>query len=372
MAKAQSLVRVRALARLAAQSIASFVLVLTAACAPTVQRALAADAAYAGPHFDLEAERFRSFDGAELGLSAWLPQAPPPVQSAEGEPQAALHAAPEPWAVIVALHGMNDYGNAFHLSGPYFAARGVATYAYDARGFGRSPNRGLWAGERLMTEDLRTALRVAKARHPNALLVAMGDSMGSAEVVATFGGPNAPEADRIVLVAPAVWGWSSLPDVYAMTLWTGAHTFPWRPVSPPRGVTRRIVASDNTPMLRALGRDQNMIFRTRIDAVYGLVGLMETAQQRIGNLKEPVGFFYGAHDQIIPRASAEIAASRLPHGARTAYYADGYHMLLRDLQAQVVYDDILAFIRDPEAPFPSGAPPVNTPRRSGAQTQANR
>jgi alpha-beta hydrolase superfamily lysophospholipase len=163
---------------------------------------------------------------------------------------------------------MNDYGNAFFPAGPWFAERGVAVYAYDARGFGRSPNRGVWGGRRLMTEDLRTAISVARRRHPDATLAVVGDSMGAATAIAAFGGDAAPEADRLVLVAPAVWGWSALPDHYALTLWIGAHTFPWRAVTPPRRVTRRIVASDNIEMLRRIGRDPHMIWRTRIDAVY--------------------------------------------------------------------------------------------------------
>lgn len=312
-----------------------------AACVPTVQRAASPLAEFQGPNFNVEAQRFASFDGAELGLSAWLP--------ANGE---------EPWAVIVGLHGMNDYGNAFFPAGPWFAERGVAVYAYDARGFGRSPNRGVWGGERLMTEDLRTAVAVARRRHPNATLAVVGDSMGAATTIATFGADSSPSVDRIVLVAPAVWGWSTLPEHYALTLWIGAHTFPWRPVSPPRNVTRRIVASDNTEMLRRIGRDRQMIWRTRIDAVYGLVRLMELASNRSRNLHGDVAFLYGAHDQIIPRASAERAARRLPPTARTAIYANGWHMLLRDRQAEVVYADILAFLQDPAAPFPSQAAPL--------------
>jgi acylglycerol lipase len=31
---------------------------------------------------------------------------------------------------------------------------------------------------------------------------------------------------------------------------------------------------------------------------------------------------------------------------------------LRDLHAQRVWEDTLAFIRDPSAPLPSGAPPI--------------
>ncbi len=314
---------------------------LLAACVPTVQRAASPLGEFQGPRFDVAGDRFYSFDGAELGLSAWLPP--------EGQ---------EPWAVIVGLHGMNDYGNAFFPAGPWFAERGVAVYAYDARGFGRSPHRGVWGGERLMTEDLRTAINVARRRHPGATLALVGDSMGAATLVAAFGADTPPSADRIILVAPAVWGWSSMPAAYALTLWVGAHTFPWRPVSPPRNVTRRIVASDNIEMLRRIGRDPQMIWRTRIDAVFGLVELMEKASERAGNLSGEVAFLYGARDQIIPRASAERAARRLGPNARTAVYENGYHMLMRDRQAEVVYGDILAFLRDSDAPFPSRAPPL--------------
>ena len=321
--------------------IAMCALLFAAACVPTIQRAASPLADFQGPQFNVATHQFISFDGTELGLSSWLPEG--------GE---------EPWAVIIGLHGMNDYGNAFFPAGPWFAERGVAVYAYDARGFGRSPRRGVWGGERLMTEDLRTAVAVARRRYPNAILAVVGDSMGAATTIATFGSADPPNADRVILVAPAVWGWSSLPDQYAITLWIGAHTFPWRPVTPPRNVTRHHVPSDNTAMLRRVGRDPNRIWRTRIDAIYGLVNLMEEASKRAANLHGDVAFLYGAHDQIIPRRSAERAAQRLPSTVRTAVYANGWHMLLRDLQAEVVYEDILSFLRDPDAPFPSQSPPL--------------
>jgi alpha-beta hydrolase superfamily lysophospholipase len=313
---------------------------LLGACAPTVQQALRTPVSFEGPRFDAAAKVFHSFDGAALGLSSWAPQ-----------DQA-------PWAVIVALHGMNDYGEAFYLAGPYWAQKGVATYAYDARGQGRSPRRGVWGGQKLMLEDVRAAIAAARRAHPGATLAVVGDSMGAATAMAAFGSENPPRVDRLVLVAPAVWGWSSLPTAYATTLWVGAHTFPYRPVSPPKGVQRKIVASDNTAMLQKIGRDPNMIFTTRIDAIYGLVSLMERASDASPRLGVPTAYLYGAKDQIIPRAAAERAARALPATARTAVYPDGYHMLLRDLQAQVVWDDVLAFLRDPGSPLPSGAAPL--------------
>lgn len=270
--------------------------------------------------------------------------------------------------MIIGLHGMNDYARTFEEAGPWFAARGVATYAYDARGQGRSPNRGIWGGERLMTEDVRTAVRTARALYPHATIAVVGESMGAASAIAAFGSDDPPPADRLILVAPAVWGWSTLPDAYAFTLWTSAHLMPGRPVTPPRVVTRHITPSDNIEMLRRIGRDPNMLFQTRIDAVYGLVNLMQRACDRSANVRGPTLFMYGAHDMVIPRASALAAARRLPSTARTALYANGYHMMLRDLEAEVVFADIMAFLRDPNAPLPSGAPPLVPP----AQTLANR
>src|SRR5215469_4829289 len=62
--------------------------------------------------------------------------------------------AARPTAIIVALHGMSDYSQAFDLPGPWWAAHGVSVYAYDQRGFGGAPDRGLWAGEAAMRQDL--------------------------------------------------------------------------------------------------------------------------------------------------------------------------------------------------------------------------
>jgi alpha-beta hydrolase superfamily lysophospholipase len=85
---------------------------------------------------------------------------------------------------------------------------------------------------------------------------------------------------------------------------------------------------------------------------------MEHAWRRIGDVRAPTLYLLGAHDQIIPEKPSREAARRLPPGQRTAYYAQGWHLLLRDKQARNVYDDIAAFIRDPAAPLPSGAPPI--------------
>jgi acylglycerol lipase len=69
---------------------------------------------------------------------------------------------------------------------------------------------------------------------------------------------------------------------------------------------------------------------------------------------------YGAHDQIIemrPMRRALIRAGS-PANLRTAWYPHGWHLLNRDLQAEVVFRDVQAVLRDPDAALPSGAEPV--------------
>jgi acylglycerol lipase len=313
-------------------------LLALAACAPMVQQAGRPDLGFTGPR--IEAHDVVSFDGARLGLAHWQP---------EGR---------EPWAVIVGLHGMNDYSNAFHLAAPYWAGQGIATYAYDQRGFGRSPPLRVWGGETLMAEDLRTVTALIRQRYPHAVIAVAGESMGGAVAIEAFASDRPPAADRLILVSPAVWGWSSQPMANKAALWIVAHLAGPAMINPPRFVTDHIRASDNTEELIAMGRDPLQLWGARSDAIYGLVGLMQHAWRDTGKVQVPVLDLHGDHDQIIPRRPAEQAAARLKPTDRTADYARGWHLLLVDHQAETVWRDIAAFITDPAAPLPSGAPPI--------------
>jgi len=308
------------------------------ACSPMMlQQAGQPPLGFNGPRVD--ADYLVSFDGARLGLKRW-------------------EAAGEPWAVIVGVHGMNDYSNAFHLAAPWWAEQGVTTWAYDQRGFGRSPNRGIWAGEALMVEDLRTVVALARQRYPRAIIAVAGESMGGAVASLAFASDRPPEADRLVLLSPAVWGWREQPLPNKSLLWFAANFTAGKVYTPPRWLTRKIMATDNRAELIAMGRDKLMIFGARSDAIFGLVNMMDRAADAVGQVRAPTLYLYGAKDQIIPKKAAVRAAGRLRPEQRTAYYARGYHLLTRDKQGPVVWADVLSFVRDPKAPLPSGAPPI--------------
>jgi pimeloyl-ACP methyl ester carboxylesterase len=144
-----------------------------------------------------------------------------------------------------------------------------------------------------------------------------------------------------------------MPFYQRWALFVAGWTVPWLTVTAPDGL--EIWPSDNVEMLRALSRDPLVIKRTRIDALYGLTTLMDEAMAAMGRISVPTLVLFGANEQVIPPEPVAQALARLPPGPRVVRYPRGWHMLLRDLNAPVVWRDVAAWVSDPAAALPSGA-----------------
>ena len=270
--------------------------------------------------------RFITRDGSELPVKKWLP-----IGAVEG--------------VLIAVHGFNDYSNFIKDGAPYFNEHRLAVYAYDQRGFGETKTRGRWTSRKALTDDLATFIRLIQAAYPDTPLYVLGDSMGGAVTIATMVINKPERVNGIILVAPAVWARTEMPLYQRFALWLSAHTVPWMKVS---GKSLDIVASDNIEMLRELGRDPLVIKESRIEALYGLSNLMDEAYSLAEELRSKTLLLYGQKDEIIPRTPVSTFYERLPGRAdgtqQLILYENGYHMLLRDLQAEVVLHDIVDWI----------------------------
>jgi acylglycerol lipase len=307
---------------------------LLAACAPRLQEI--------GSPVDtprLEETAIHMPDGIDLPLRQWRPWDRPTE------------------AAILALHGFNDYSKGLAAVGKGMARRGFAFYAYDQRGFGASPQHGLWAGEAQMVDDLRVAARLVKAKHPDLPLFLLGESMGGSVIMAAMTGDDPPIADGMMLAAPAIWGFQTMPSIQREAIEISAHTVPWMKVYP-TGV--HVQASDNRAALRDLARDPLVIKETRVDTAYGLVQLMSTAFDAAAKLDKPRWLvMFGEREAILNRGAVNKTLPLFPELAsdqgRLAIYRRGYHLLLRDFGQYEVFDDMAAWIRDPKAPLPSGA-----------------
>jgi alpha-beta hydrolase superfamily lysophospholipase len=270
-------------------------------------------------------------DPASVPRREWLPDGPPR-------------------AVVLALHGFNDYSSAFVDFGSYAASHGIAVFAYDQSGFGANPDAGRWPGIATLIGDLRRERARIARLYPDKPVYMLGESMGAAVVIAAVTSRAPLEAAGVIMTAPAIWGGDQLNSFYRAVLWIADHVAPGLKLT---GESLGVLASDNLEMLRALGADPLFIKATRVDAIAGLVRLMDLAYANAPQLQGPLLVLGGARDEIVPPEAHVAMVGRLTAEPCTeVVYENGWHLLLRDLERKVVWDDILAWIDG--QPLPSG------------------
>lgn len=277
----------------------------------------------------LEATAIKSIDGRSLSYATWQ--------------------ADDPVAIIIAVHGMNDYSNTFSLAGAWWAKeKNITTYAYDQRGFGQSETPGIWPGSGVLQEDLRAAIAAITREHPEQPIYVIGHSMGASVVLAAMA--NDPlDVDGVVLAAPGVWGGSQLPIPYRLAVNWAAAVSPGKTLTGERAVRQ---ATDNIPILRQMQADPLVIKGTRIDSVLGVTRIMGEAYDATDEVGGNILFLYGEKDEVIPIKSMKRAANRLCGTVDRRSYQNGWHLLFRDLDAELVWEDVATWIEGKKSADP--------------------
>ena len=294
------------------------------ACAPVVIPA--------GPATEiprLGEDHLRVRDGAELPLTAWRPAGPAR-------------------ASVIALHSFGDFRLAFDQLGPWFAARGIAIYAFDQRGFGEGPHPSLWAGADAMIEDLVDAIAAVRAAQAaRTPLYLLGESMGGAVIIAALARRGGIAIDGIVLAAPAVRENMPLREFGEGMVDLAARIFP---------ANRATINVNRDPRLSAsaaerLSRDPRVIREVRIDAYAGLIDLSSQASAAAAAVTVSSLVLLGSGDRVVPLVSACAAYARFAAPKAGLYYKDAPHRLLQARDSAAVFADILAWIE--RSPLPS-------------------
>jgi acylglycerol lipase len=109
---------------------------------------------------DVREEKIESSKGVQIFVRSWTPEA-------------------GPRAVVVICHGVNSHGGQYSWAAGQLASAGLAPYALDLRGRGKSD------GERYYVEDVAdyvadvaNTIKLAKARHPGLPVFLLGHSAG--------------------------------------------------------------------------------------------------------------------------------------------------------------------------------------------------
>ena len=248
-------------------------------------------------------------------------------------------------AVILAAHGYGDTGElTYHRAAEYWATKGITTYAYDHRGFGRNASYKKWAGPETMIADLQVITARIRAQHPDVPLTVIGHSMGGGVVLGAAG--RGLDADRIVLAGPAITGGQGVNPIYRLFGWAAGVAIPEKRFTGDGLIS--IQATDNRDAVLEALAEPRRISDPSARELYGLVRLMDTANETIADVTIPTMTLIGAKDEIFNPRQIERVHNQIPGAEKFILYPEGWHWLFRDLQAENVWRDVVDFATLPQ------------------------
>lgn len=257
--------------------------------------------------------------GAALFVQSWLP-----ATAARG--------------AVVLLHGLAEHSGRYAELVARLVARGLAVYALDHRGHGRSagPRANVGRFDWLVADAARR-IATARAEQPGRPLVLLGHSMGGAIALATaLAQPGL--ADALVLSAAAVGADPDLPrGQLALARLLSA-------IAPSVGVLRLPSAalSRDPEVGRDYDRDP-LVFRGAVPArsLIELLAAMRRIDAAAPRLTVPVLAMHGTDDTLVPLRFSEPVYERLGSADRTIRrYAGLYHEIFNEPERARVFADL--------------------------------
>ena len=261
-------------------------------------------------------------DGSHQPLASWLP---------DGRPE----------AVIIGLHSFGDYHAAFDHLGPWFAAQGMAFYAWDQRGFGAHPEAGHWPGDAPLITDTVDAIQLLDARW-HAPIYLLGESMGGGVALITAAEYPALPIAGLALAAPSVraglrtrYLWNALFTVGGALMPGASYTLERDPDDP----------RYYPPSAERLANDPNVIHDVRLDTYRDLIRFTDRASDIAADVRAPMLLLYGGRDGMIPPVSITRLREAQPQRLTYHFYPDAPHLLLQAADWQRYGRDILQWIQ---------------------------
>jgi alpha-beta hydrolase superfamily lysophospholipase len=265
--------------------------------------------AITAPHRD---GTFAGSGGLPLYYQAWLPQ--------EGRSR----------AVLINLHGLGDHSGLYPNLATHFPAKGIALYAYDMRGNGRSPGQRAYVrGWSEYRDDLHAFVARVRDWEGNLPLFLLGNSLGGL-VVLEYALQHPTRLGGVIAAAPPL-GELGVPPVLMALGRVMSRVFPRFSLN---------VGMD----LSGLARDPAVIEAVLADPLFHRRGTARLStevtaaitrvQDRAATLSVPLLLLHGSDDRMVPPdGTRRFFANREYPGAYHGLFADrGFGMALQDVE----------------------------------------
>ncbi|HEY5447686.1 MAG TPA: lysophospholipase [Polyangia bacterium] len=248
--------------------------------------------------------------------------------------------AGKPHGVVVISHGLNAHSGLYEWAAQQFTSNGLAVYALDHRGRGRSE------GERFFvekfsdwTEDLATFIDIVKSREPGLPVFLLGHSAGG--VIAS--GYTLAHQDEIAgLIVEDIAYQIPAPDI-ALAILKGVSK-----VAPHAHVLKlkNEDFSRDPAVVAALNADPLIAGEKQpSETVAELVRADELLKKNFQKITLPLLILHGTADKVTkPHGSQEFYEKTGSSDKTLKLYEGHFHDLLADIGKQQVMADIQAWI----------------------------
>jgi alpha-beta hydrolase superfamily lysophospholipase len=239
-------------------------------------------------------------------------------------------------AVLVVHHGLKDHSDRYAPFAERMAKDGIAVYAYDMRGHGRSAGpRATFDHIDDLTADLAIFLERTRAREPRRPVFLLGHSVGGL-VVTLFTLERKPPMAGLVVLAPALR--VDAPLIQAAATPIAATLTPNAPVvDVPDSAFVRMPAEQ-----AAMGADP-FVYHPSGPARSGASVLdgIERVWARADSLDVPLLGLHGTVDQATdPRGTAELVSRARSRDKKLVLYRGVRHDLLHEPERDEIEGDI--------------------------------
>ena len=266
-------------------------------------------------------ETIDSTKGVKIFVRSWLP-------------------ASAPRAVLVICHGVNSHGGQYLWAGEQFSSRGLATYALDLRGRGKSE------GERFYVEhvddyaaDVANTVALAKSRHPGLPVFLLGHSAGGV-TSCIYVLDNQVELTGFICESFAFQ--VPAPGFALTAIKALSHVAPRLPVLKLKNED----FSRDPKAVEALNNDPLIAHEIQpAITVAALVRADERLHDEFPRITLPVLIMHGTSDNATVCKGSQFFFDTVGSKDKTLELYDGhYHDLLNDLGKESVLADIAAWI----------------------------
>jgi alpha-beta hydrolase superfamily lysophospholipase len=248
--------------------------------------------------------------------------------------------AGEPLGVVVISHGLNAHSGLYQWAAQQFTSKGLAVYALDHRGRGRSE------GERFFvkkfadwTTDLATFIHIVKAREPGLPVFLLGHSAGG--VIAC--GYTLEHEDEIAgLICEDFAYQIPAPDVALAILKGVSHVAPHAHVLKLKNED----FSRDPAVVAAMNADPLIANESQpSETIAELVRADQLLKKGFGQITLPLLILHGTADKVTkPSGSKEFYEKAGSRDKTLKLYEGHFHDLLADVGKQRVMADIQAWI----------------------------